>query len=263
MMEIDPAVLMTWVSSFMWPFMRISALFMAMPVIGTTNVPVRVRMAITLAVTVVIASNLSAVPEFNPLNFKVWLDIASEILIGVAMGFALQLAFSAVIIAGQIIALQMGLGFASMVDHSSGMNMPVIAQLYLLAVILIFLTFNGHLTIIEMVAESFTTLPIASGFLHTESLWNLITWGADMFAAAVLIAMPAIGALLIVNISFGIMTRASPQLNIFAVGFPFMVGTGLTVIWTTLPNLSSQVSTLFAQIFELVGSIVGVQYGAG
>jgi len=84
-----------------------------------------------------------------------------------------------------------------------------------------------------------------------------------MFAAAVLIAIPSIGALLIVNISFGVMTRASPQLNIFAVGFPFMVGTGLVVIWTTLPNLSSQVLTLFEQIFELVGTIVGVHNGPG
>lgn len=262
-MELDPSVLMVWVSSFMWPFMRIGAMFMAMPVIGTQNVPARVRMAITLSVTVIIASQLSDVPDFNPLNFQTWIIIASEILIGVAMGFALQLAFSAVIMAGQIIALQMGLGFASMVDPNSGMQMPVISQLYLLAVILIFLSFNGHLLIIEMVSDSFVSLPIGAGFIHTESLWNLITWGADMFAAAVLIAMPSIGALLIVNISFGIMTRASPQLNIFAVGFPFMVGTGLTVIWITLPNLSSQVSTLFEQIFELVGSIVGVNNGTG
>ena len=262
-MELDPSILMTWVSSFMWPFMRISAMFMAMPVIGTTNVPVQVRMAITLAVTVIIASQLSDLPDFNPLNFQTWIIIASEILIGVAMGFALQLSFQAVIMAGQIIALQMGLGFASMVDPSSGMTMPVIAQLYLLAVTLIFLNFNGHLLIIEMVANSFTSLPVGSGFINTESLWVLITWGADMFAAAVLIAIPSIGALLIVNISFGVMTRASPQLNIFAVGFPFMVGTGLVVIWTTLPNLSSQVLTLFEQIFELVGTIVGVHNGPG
>ncbi|MDH5183028.1 MAG: flagellar biosynthetic protein FliR [Gammaproteobacteria bacterium] len=260
-MELDPTALMAWVSTFMWPFMRVGAMFMAMPVIGTQNVPARVRMAITLSVTVIIASQLPDVPEFNPLNFQTWITIAAEILIGVAMGFALQLAFSSVIMAGQIIALQMGLGFASMVDHSSGMQMPVIAQLYLLAVILIFLSLNGHLLIIKMVLNSFTSLPIGGGFLRTETLWNLITWGADMFSAAVLIALPSIGALLIVNISFGIMTRASPQLNIFAVGFPFMVGTGLAVIWVTLPNLSSQVSTLFDQIFELVGSLIGVHNG--
>ena len=262
-MELDPSALMAWVSSFMWPFMRISAMFMAMPVIGSQNVPMRVRLAITLSVTVIIASQLSDVPEFNPLNIQTWIIITSEILIGVAMGFALQLAFQSVIIAGQIIALQMGLGFASMVDPSSGMQMPVIAQLYLLAVILIFLSFNGHLLVIEMVSDSFVSLPIGAGFINTESLWSLITWGADMFAAAVLIAMPSIGALLIVNISFGIMTRASPQLNIFAVGFPFMVGTGLAVIWITLPNLSSQVATLFAQIFELVGSLIGANNGPG
>ena len=257
-MEFDPSQVMGWVAAIIWPFIRVSAMLMAMPVIGSNNVPIRVRLAITLAVTIVIAPQLSNLPSIDPLSIESWLLVLEQILIGVAMGFALQLVFSAVVIGGQVVALQMGLGFASMVDPSSGMQMPMISQLYMLAVILLFLAFNGHLIIIEMVANSFVSLPVGKGFLSSESLWLLINWGGDMFASGLLVAIPTVGALLIVNISFGIMTRASPQLNIFAIGFPFMIGIGLAVMLVTLPTLTSQTQKMFDDIFELIRSIIGI-----
>jgi flagellar biosynthetic protein FliR len=256
-MELSTTQIATWVGSFMWPFIRIGAMFMAMPVIGTQNVPVRVRLAVTLAVTVVIAPQLHDLPLIDPLSLSSWLIIIEQFLIGVAMGFALQLMFSAVITSGQIIAQQMGLGFASMVDPSNGLQMPMVSQLYLLAVVLIFLIFNGHLILIEVVANSFNTLPIGQASLSPDSLWQLITWGSDMFAGALLIALPTVGALLVVNISFGIVTRAAPQLNIFAVGFPIMIGVGFAVIMVTLPSLVPQTSKLLHNILGLIRGMIG------
>ncbi|MBD3669926.1 MAG: flagellar biosynthetic protein FliR [Gammaproteobacteria bacterium] len=256
-MELSSAEIAAWVGSFMWPFIRIGAMFMAMPVIGTQNVPVRVRLAITLAVTVVIAPQLSDLPIIDPFSLNSWLLIIQQVLIGVAMGFALQLVFSAVITGGQIIALQMGLGFASMVDPSSGLQVPMVSQLYLLAVILIFLAFNGHLVLIEILGQSFETLPIGSVGIARDSIWQLVSWGSDMFAGAVLIALPTVGALLVVNISFGVMTRASPQLNIFAVGFAIMLGVGFAVIIFTLPSLVNQTSKLLENSYGLIRALIG------
>lgn len=256
-MELSTAEIAAWVGSFMWPFIRIGAMFMAMPVIGTQNVPVRVRLAITLAVTVIITPQLSNLPVFDPFSLNAWLIVINQVLIGVAMGFALQLVFSAVITGAQIIALQMGLGFASMVDPSSGLQVPMVSQLYLLAVVLIFLAFNGHLLLIEIVGESFKTIPIGTIGLSTDSIWQLVSWGSQMFAGAVLISLPTVGALLVVNISFGVMTRASPQLNIFAVGFAIMLALGFGVIFITLPSLVSQTSRLLEDSFDLVRAIIG------
>jgi len=256
-MEFSSAQIATWVGSFMWPFIRIGAMFMAMPVIGTQSVPVRVRLAITLSVTVVIAPLLHDLPVLDPFSLAFWIIIIQQFLIGVAMGFALQLMFSAVITSGQIIAQQMGLGFAAMVDPSNGLQVPMVSQLYLLAVVLIFLIFNGHLILIEVVANSFNTLPVGQEVLSPDSLWQLISWGSDMFAGALLISLPTVGALLVVNISFGIITRAAPQLNIFAVGFPIMIVLGFAVIMTTLPSLVPQTSKLLQNILELIRGLVG------
>lgn len=256
-MEFSSAQIATWVGSFMWPFIRVGAMFMAMPVIGTQSVPVRVRLAITLAVTVVIAPQLHDLPVLDPFSLAFWIIIIQQFLIGIAMGFALQLMFSAVITSGQIIAQQMGLGFAAMVDPSNGLQVPMVSQLYLLAVVLIFLIFNGHLILIEVVANSFNTLPVGQEVLSPDSLWQLISWGSDMFAGALLISLPTVGALLVVNISFGIITRAAPQLNIFAVGFPIMIVLGFAVIMTTLPSLVPQTSKLLQNILELIRGLVG------
>lgn len=256
-MEFSSAQIATWVGSFMWPFIRVGAMFMAMPVIGTQSVPVRVRLAITLGVTVVIAPQLHDLPVIDPFNLAFWIIIIQQFLIGLAMGFALQLMFSAVITSGQIIAQQMGLGFAAMVDPSNGLQVPMVSQLYLLAVVLIFLIFNGHLILIEVVANSFNTLPIGQSVLSPDSLWQLISWGSDMFAGALLISLPTVGALLVVNISFGIITRAAPQLNLFAVGFPLMIVLGFAVIMITLPSLVPQTSKLLQNILELIRSLVG------
>lgn len=256
-MELSTAQIAAWIGSFMWPFFRIGAMFMAMPVIGTQSVPVRVRLAITLGVTTVIAPQLHDLPLIDPFSLASWIVTIQQVLIGVAMGFALQLMFSAVITSGQIIAQQMGLGFAAMVDPSNGLSVPMVSQFYLLAVVLIFLIFNGHLILIEVVGNSFKTLPIGQVGLSTDSLWQLISWGSDMFAGALLIALPTVGALLVVNISFGIMTRAAPQLNIFAVGFPIMIVLGFVVIMTTLPSLVPQTSKLLHNILDLVRGLIG------
>lgn len=254
---MSTAQIAAWVGAFLWPFFRIGAMFMAMPVIGTQSVPVRVRLAITLGVTVVIAPQLHDLPLLDPFSIASWIVTLQQVLIGVAMGFSLQLVFSAVITGGQIIALQMGLGFASMVDPSNGLQVPMVSQFYLLAVVLIFLIFNGHLILIEVVGNSFTTLPIGPIGMSTDSLWQLISWGSEMFAGAVLISLPTVGALLVVNLSFGIMTRAAPQLNIFAVGFPIMIALGFAVIMITLPSLVPQTSKLLHDAFDLIRGLIG------
>jgi len=175
-----------------------------------------------------------------------------QIVIGSAMGFTLQLVFAAVTTGGQVVAMQMGLGFASMVDPQNGMQVPVLSQIYLLLVTLLFLTFNGHLLMIEMVAESFTTLPIAIDGLTRNGFWHLVIWGTQMFAGALSLALSAVASLLVVSIAFGVMARAAPQLNIFAVGFPVSLIMGFVVILYTLPTIVPQFEALANEGFALI-----------
>ena len=231
------------VASFLLPLFRIAALLMVMPVIGTQLVPVRVRMYLALAFTLVLMPVLPAMPQIDALSLQGWLWIGQEVLVGALLGFSLQLFFHAFVVAGQMIAMQMGLGFASMVDPANGISVAVLGQFLLMLVTLLFLAMNGHLVVFEVLAESFVTLPVGSGLLldHYLAIAGRLGW---VLGAGLLLALPAITALLVVNIAFGVMTRAAPQLNIFAIGFPLTLVLGLVIVWLGMADILAQYQDL-------------------
>ena len=152
----------TWVASFILPLFRVTAVLMSMPVFGTTLVPRRIRLYFAVAITVVIVPVLPPMPLVNALDLSALMLIAEQILIGAMLGFSLQLFFQSFVIAGQIISIQMGMGFASMVDPTNGVSAAVIGQFLTMLVTLLFLAMNGHLVVFEVLTESFTTLPVRS-----------------------------------------------------------------------------------------------------
>ncbi|MEL0167657.1 MAG: flagellar biosynthetic protein FliR [Pseudomonadaceae bacterium] len=243
MIELSSAEISRWVASYLWVLFRIASLLMTMPVLGTQLLPVRVRLYFALALTVLIAPQVGEVPMLDALSLRTWVIIGEQILIGAAMGFSLQLLFQVHVLAGQIIAMQMGLGFASMNDPTTGISVAVVAQVFTMLVTLLFLAMNGHLVVLEVLAESFTTLPIGEslGRLDFQSLVLRFSW---VLAAAILIGLPAITALLIVNIAFGVMMRAAPQLNIFSIGFPLTLVFGLFIMWVLLGNVAGHYQEL-------------------
>jgi len=167
-----------------------------------------------------------------------------------------QLVFAAVVFAGQGVALSMGLGFASMVDPQNGQQVPVVAQLYVITSTLIFLGLDGHLLLIKMLLDSFTSLPIGIDGITKTDIWAVIAWSSRMFAGGLLLAMPVIVSLLLVNIGFGVATRAAPQLNIFSVGFPVTLMLGILLIWLTLPNVLDQFDGILTDAYDLIGQLL-------
>lgn len=244
--------LISWISSYMWPFTRIAAMVSVAPIFGTHMVSMRVRLGVALVLTLVIAPLVSPAEGIEPFSLAGVIVLVHQLLIGFAMGFALRLVFSALENGGHSIALLMGLGFAQMVDPQSGVRVPMISQFYTLIAALVFLALDGHLVLVQVVAESFNTLPVSMSGLPLDSFWKLVTWASWIFAGAVLIALPAVVALLIVNLSFGVMTRASPQFNIFAVGFPITLILGFVIMMTTLPTVLPKFTDLVTAGFELI-----------
>jgi flagellar biosynthetic protein FliR len=195
-------------------------------------------------------------PVIDLISAEAVLISVYQVLIGLAMGFILQMVFSAFIIAGQSIAMAMGLGFASIIDPQNGVQVPVVSQAFLIMVTLVFLALNGHLLLIEVLAESFQRLPVGPLVISHDGLWQLVSWGSNMFVGGMLVALPAVAALLLVNLAFGVTSRAAPQLNIFAVGFPVMIMVGLAFIILTLPSITDLVSRLMLQAFTLIDRVV-------
>jgi flagellar biosynthetic protein FliR len=150
----------------------------------------------------------------------------------------------------------MGLGFASMVDPQNGQQVPVIAQFYVMTSTLIFLSLDGHLLLIQMLLDSFTSLPIGIDGITKANIWTIITWSSRMFAGGLLLTMPILVSLLLINISFGVATRAAPQLNIFSVGFPVTLMLGMILVWLTLPDVLDQFKGILTDSYDLVGQIL-------
>ena len=248
----------TWVAMFMLPMFRIAALLMTMPVIGTTLVPTRVRLYLALAITVVVAPALPPMPPVNALDLSALLLIAEQIIIGAALGLSLQLFFQAFVIAGQIVGIQMGMGFASMVDPVNGVSVAVIGQFFTMLATLLFLAMNGHLVVVETLIESFTTLPVGQA-LKAADMWQLILRLGWVLGAALVLVLPAITALLVVNIAMGVMTRAAPQLNIFSIGFPLTLVLGMGILWATLGDIINQYQPLAVDALQLLRDMVGAR----
>jgi flagellar biosynthetic protein FliR len=225
-----------------WPFFRIAGAFMVAPVFGARLVPMRVRLALTVAATVVMAPLLPAAQPFE-LSFPAAGIVAREAVVGVAMGFCLQMIFDALIVAGQTIAMGMGLGMATMIDPQRGISVPVVSQFFVILGFLIFLSLGGHLATVRLLADSFELLPIGGGF-SSDGLWQVVTWGSQMFAGAVRIALPAATALLVANIAFGVMSRAAPTLNLFAVGLPAGLLIGFVLLLLNIGHLSALIAEL-------------------
>lgn len=254
MLTIGSVQLSAWLAAFLWPFARVLGLLIAAPVFGNPRFPLRVRLGLALLITVVVAPTLPPVPQVAPDSLAGLGIFAQQLLIGLTMGFAVRLIFTAVEMAGELIGLQMGLGFAMFYDPQNAGQMPVVGQFLGVLTTLIFLALNGHLLMLSALAESFRDLPV--GTLPGSGRWlDIAGWGAGIFSAALLLAMPVIAALLTVNLALAALTRASPQLNVFAIGFPITLAVGFAALLLTLPWLPPGIEGLLRETMERLFSL--------
>lgn len=262
-MEFTDAQIGAWVGSFVWPMFRIASFLMIIPIFGTQLVPMRIRSGMAFLLALMVAPHIPAVPLVEALSINALLVTIQQVFIGALMGFMFVMLMQVFVIAGQIVAMQMGLGFASMVDPTNGVTVPVLSQIYLICVTLIFLAMNGHLVMIETIVESFEVWPISQDILGGVSvqpteLWLFLIKVNWLFASALLVALPVITSVLIVNLSFGIVTRAAPQMNVFTLGFPIGMIFGLFLVWASVSELAPMFERFSRELFQFFRDIKGV-----
>jgi flagellar biosynthetic protein FliR len=258
-MQFNDAQISQWLADFLWPLMRIAAMMMVAPIFSTRQIPVRFRMLLAVFVTLLVQPVLPAspiVPVFSP---DALLIAVQQVGIGVALGFLMQMVFNALIIGGQVMAFSMGLGFASMMDPVNGAQVPVVAQFWTIMAMLAFLMMNGHLVLISAIVDTFAVIPVAADGLTRAGLWELLAWASRMFAAGVLMALPVIISLLLINIGMGVVSRAAPQLNIFAIGFPITLMMGFLLIWATLPQVVTNFGGLVLEGFDRSATVLSAR----
>lgn len=255
MLQVDYAQLQLWLATFFWPFVRFAAFLSASPLWGHTTAPMRLKIGLAVLLSVVIAPTLPPLPSVPVVSWTSLGIIIEQMLIGVAMGLVMRLTFTAVEMAGELIGLQMGLGFASFFAPDTGTNTMVLSRLLHMLALLIFLALDGHLIELEILANSFASLPIGQP-LDASAGMLLARYASTIFASGLLLALPLVAALLIVNLSMGILNRASPQLTVFSVGFPVTMGVGTVMLMVMMNDLGRPLESLFETGLQFLRELV-------
>lgn len=251
-MDISYQELIVQLNRFMLPFLRISGFFLIVPVFSSQLVNMRLRLIIALAVTWLCFSHIEHIPNFEPFSLAMLPFVCRELLIGLMLGFMVLVFIQIATFAGQLIAMQMGLGFAMMMDPVNGVNTVTVGQLYIMLFTLLYLSFDGHLITLSLMIESFNSIPMDAAVFNAklfEKSFTILSW---MFKNALKIALPAIIALYIVNFAFGVMSRAAQQLQIFSIGFPFTIIYGMVILWISLGVLLPQFETVFDELLSFM-----------
>jgi flagellar biosynthetic protein FliR len=245
MISFTTTQLYAWIGGLLWPLTRILGLVAVAPVFGNTAIPILIKTTLGVLLASIVAPTLPAVPVVDPTSWAGILIVAQELLIGVAMGFAMRLVFASIEFAGEIASSTMGFSFATFFDPTSAGRSSAISQLLALVATMAFLAMNAHLVLIEALVESFFTLPISGTPMSLSAPLEMVRWGSRIFSAGLQIAMPIVATMLVTNIALAILTRAAPQLNLFGIGFPITLGAGFLVISLTLPYLGTPLQNLF------------------
>lgn len=258
------STLMAYISSYIWPFLRISSMIGSMLIISSRMVPNTVRLIFSIAITWAIIPLIPPVDSSIPLfSLNGIIITINQIIIGTVLGLITEFLSQAFILAGQVIAMQTGLGFASVMDPVNGASTPVVGQFFSMLCALVFFTIDGHMVFIDLVYKSFTTLPIGFNFIALESWKELFSFLGTMFQVAINFSIASICTMLTVNFTFGVLTRAAPQLNIFSMGFAVSLILGMGVLWLTLSGFTTYFDRLFNEITILMCDVIQYQCVGG
>ena len=236
---------------WMVAMIRPGAAFLAAPVFGAAFVPVQLRLVIALAI---------GIPALNAVNFVLpaeglasiagFMLVGGEVIAGIALGFAVQIGFSAALLAGETVSNAMGLGLAGMVDPASGQQNPMLGQFLTILATFLFLAIGGHLALAATIVESYRALPPGDAWLSAESIRGLVFFGGVLFAAGLSIALPVGFAIILVQIVMAMLARSAPQLNLFSVGLPAALLAGIVLLAIAAPVMGDGILAVLQQGLE-------------
>jgi flagellar biosynthetic protein FliR len=255
-LTLNAADVSTWVGRMWWPVLRIGGFILAAPIAGARVVPGLVKIVLILALALLLGPLIQIPAGLSIFSGAGMLAAVLELLIGVAIGMVVRVAFEALVFAGQSISLTMGLGFATLVDPQRGAPVPVLGQLFMIVGTLTYLAVDGHLLLLGALAQSFHTLPIGAHW-DTGIFLTVVLWGARVFDTGLLIALPAVIALVIVNLALGVVTRAAPQLSLFGIGFTITLMSGFLVLLAGLGGILSGISSLIDGALTAASALAG------
>ena len=234
-LTIGDGELARWLGEFLWPFLRTLALLAAAPGFNSPAIPVWAKVALAFVIAVVIAATLKT---SVPVTLS-WVSVElvfEQVVVGLAIGFAMQLTLAAMAFAGEFVGIQMGFGFASLFDIQSGFEVPVMSNFFSLTGLMLFLALNGHLVLLGVLVKSFTIVPIAVDSGITVVGWRaLARAGVLLFQMGVWLALPVVAVLLAAHLTVAVVSRVAPQFNVMSLGFSVFMWVGIAAVIALVP----------------------------
>mgnify|MGYP000327230699 CR=1 FL=1 len=242
---------------FLFAMLRIGAFVLSAPLFAARFVSLPVRIIISVCITVCIMQNvpMPTASELAALQAVPW--VLRELAIGLTAGLVMQIYFAAAVMAGDRIANTAGLGLAAQVDPTTGSQTPVIGQFFMLFLLAVFVAVDGHLMVIRLVLDSYRLIPPGPNKTELALTDSGLLATSDMFIAAARLMMPVVAVLLLLNFVIGVITRSSPQLNIFAFGFPLTMSVTLVLLFLTTATLGDALQDHIAQALQHLAKILG------
>lgn len=262
MISVTSEQLNIWIAAYLWPMTRILGLMALAPLFNSGTIPARIKVGLSFMLAMIVAPSIPAVPAMDPMSLPGLLILAQQMIIGLAMGLAMRIAFAGMEMAGSITGLTMGLGFASFFDPQSQGQTSAISQIFALLMIMIYLAANLHLVVLSTLIDSFTTLPISAKPFEGSRMELVVAWGGQIFSSGIQLSLPLVTALLITNLALGILTRAAPQLNLFGIGFPITMTAGFVMIAISLPYLTAPLLRLMEEGISVMQQITAASLPA-
>ena len=247
---------------FLLVFLRVTAIVMSLPIFSGNNVPNMFKAGLSLAVALALfpVIDLTVLPQMAGWIYLT-LGVISEVLLGLSIGLAIRLIMAGIQMAGQVSGYQMGLAIANIMDPATSMQTPILAQAFNLMAMLIFLAIDAHHWFFRALADSFAIIPPFEFVLSSSFIGYLMEMAGTMFIIALKIGAPVIVVLILTSVSFGLMARTVPQMNIFIVAMPLKIVVGLLFVVFSLPYLQPYLRELFdgfgaglVPLFKLMGS---------
>jgi flagellar biosynthetic protein FliR len=236
--------------------LRVGAFLISAPFFGGRMVPLQIRIVFSFCLGFWILGTLEFPDQNTLLGPKLVLIVLQELFIGLTVGLVLNICFAAVSLAGEKIAATSGLAFASQVDPTGGGQSPVISQIFMIFLIVVFFSVNGHLIVLGLIYKSFEFYPLGQFTSYGDLISAGLSASDILFKSAAIIVLPVVIVLLFVNIAIGFITKSAPQLNLFSFGFPMTLIGAFLILFYSVDAIAFAFKDLIQEILDLVMSLL-------
>jgi flagellar biosynthesis protein FliR len=239
MIEFTTGDLFKQVGTYVWPLTRILGLFSSAPFFSHQSIPIRIRIALGFAVTLLIVPVMPPLANYDPISWPGLVILLQQLLIGITMGFIMRIIITCVELTGELVGMTMGFGFANFFNPETRAESSPISHLLSLLVLAMFIAADLHLDILQALIESFFRIPIGLDFLDVSVFKQIAYLGKELFNIGYQLSTPMLAALLATNLMLSVLSKAAPQLNLFGIGFPITMLVGFIIIGFSLAHLTN------------------------